>query len=130
MVLETSEQSGGFVLGFRVDPFDKLKEIVQEIHSLYQVYCASPVFGVEFEIEEQVRQCMACFTLSTTNCQDRWGGGGGGALDYIFMKIWIQVNEYVFSNPFLIDNLVVDHYHTAMYSYPSIAHPRGGLTCD
>ena len=57
MVLETSEQSGGFVLGFRVDPFDKLKEIVQEIHSLYQVYCASPVFGVEFEVEEQVN-CM------------------------------------------------------------------------
>ena len=58
MVLETSEQSGGFVLGFRVDPFDKLKEIVQEIHSLYQVYCASPVFGVEFEVEEQVVVCQ------------------------------------------------------------------------
>ena len=37
MVMECSEQSGGFVLGFRVDPFDKLKELVQEIHSLYQV---------------------------------------------------------------------------------------------
>ncbi|XP_064401566.1 Bardet-Biedl syndrome 5 protein homolog isoform X1 [Halichondria panicea] len=53
MVMETSEHSGGFVLGFRVDPYEKLKDVVQEIHSLYQVYCASPVFGVEFQVEQQ-----------------------------------------------------------------------------
>ena len=54
MVLETVASSGGFVLGFRVDPVDKLKDIVQEIHSLYQVYQASPVFGVDFTLEEEV----------------------------------------------------------------------------
>ncbi len=57
MVMETSEHSGGFVLGFRVDPYEKLKDVVQEIHSLYQVYCASPVFGVEFQVEQQVSGC-------------------------------------------------------------------------
>lgn len=56
MVMECSEQSGGFVLGFRVDPFDKLKELVQEIHSLYQVYSASPIFGVQFDTESQPEQ--------------------------------------------------------------------------
>ena len=55
MVLETVQSSGGFVLGFRVDPVDKLKDIVQEIHSLYQVYQASPVFGVDYTLEEEVR---------------------------------------------------------------------------
>ena len=57
MVMETSVDVGEFVLGFRVDPFDKLKEVVQEIHSLFQVYCASPEYGVEFIVEQQVRVC-------------------------------------------------------------------------
>lgn len=55
MVLETIQSSGGFVLGFRVDPVEKLKDIVQEIHSLYQVYQTSPIFGVDFTVEEEVR---------------------------------------------------------------------------
>lgn len=54
MVLETSQQSGGYVLGFRVDPYDKLKEVVQEIHSLYQVFNTNPIFGVEYNREDQV----------------------------------------------------------------------------
>ena len=37
MVLETTEQSGSFLLGFRIDPYERLKEIMQEIQSLYQV---------------------------------------------------------------------------------------------
>ena len=55
MVLETVHSSGGFVLGFRVDPVEKLKDIVQEIHSLYQVYQARPIFGVDYKIVEEVR---------------------------------------------------------------------------
>ena len=54
MVLETNSQSGGYVLGFRIDPYDKLKEVVQEIHSLYQVFNTSPIFGVEYQVEDQV----------------------------------------------------------------------------
>ena len=37
MVLETTERGGGFNLGFRIDPFEKLKELVQEIQSLHKV---------------------------------------------------------------------------------------------
>ena len=75
MVLESTEQSGACKLGFRIDPFEKMKEVVQEIQSLYrvspdcmsrpsmkshvliclwQVYSASPIFGVEYQTEEQV----------------------------------------------------------------------------
>ncbi len=54
MVIETTPHSGGFVLGFRVDPVEKLKDVVQEIHSLYQVYNACPVFGVEYAVEDEV----------------------------------------------------------------------------
>ena len=54
MVVETTKDSGAYVLGFRIDPYEKMKDIVQEIHSLYQVYHASPIFGVDFELEDQV----------------------------------------------------------------------------
>ena len=53
MVMETSTSSGGYVLGFRVDPVEKLKDLVQEIHSLYQVYHTNPIFGVEYKLEEE-----------------------------------------------------------------------------
>jgi Bardet-Biedl syndrome 5 protein len=52
-VVESSQQSGGYVLGFRVDPNEKLKEAVKEIQTLHKVFTASPVFGVQFEIEEE-----------------------------------------------------------------------------
>lgn len=54
MVMETVHSSGGYVLGFRVDPVERLKDIVQEIHSLYQVYHTSPNFGVAYRIEEEI----------------------------------------------------------------------------
>ena len=37
MVLESTDHSGGFVLGFRIDPYEKMKEMLQEIQSLHQV---------------------------------------------------------------------------------------------
>jgi Bardet-Biedl syndrome 5 protein len=43
------------VLGFKIDPEDKLKDTFKEINSLYKVYSASPIFGVEFDIEDRVR---------------------------------------------------------------------------
>ncbi|XP_061404975.1 Bardet-Biedl syndrome 5 protein homolog isoform X2 [Lethenteron reissneri] len=53
LVIETSQQSGGYVLGFRIDPLEKLQEAVKEIQSLHRVYSASPIFGVQFEIEDR-----------------------------------------------------------------------------
>ena len=47
-------QSGGYVLGFRIDPVEKLQSTVKEIQSLHKVYSTCPVFGVEFEEEEKV----------------------------------------------------------------------------
>ena len=47
-------QSGGYVLGFRVDPVEKLQETARQIQSLHQVYGNCPIFGIEFEIEDAV----------------------------------------------------------------------------
>ena len=47
-------QSGGYVLGFRIDPPEKLQDAVKEIQSLHKVYSACPIFGIEFETDEGV----------------------------------------------------------------------------
>lgn len=53
LVLETSSQSGSYVLGFRIDPADKLQEVCKEIQSLQRVYSSSPIFGIQYENEEE-----------------------------------------------------------------------------
>ncbi|XP_053373363.1 Bardet-Biedl syndrome 5 protein-like [Mercenaria mercenaria] len=53
LVVESSSQSGGYVLGFRIDPVEKLQEIHKEIQSLHKVYSNCPVFGVEYEEDER-----------------------------------------------------------------------------
>eukprot|EP00736_Rhodelphis_marinus_P005865 Rmarinus@m.7619 len=53
LVVETTARSGGYVLGFRVEPHDKLQEAFQEIQSLHQVYSINPIFGIEFSHEEK-----------------------------------------------------------------------------
>ncbi|XP_041365484.1 Bardet-Biedl syndrome 5 protein-like [Gigantopelta aegis] len=52
-VVETSTLSGGYVLGFRIDPPEKLKEIAKEIQNLNRIYSSCPIFGVEFEMEDK-----------------------------------------------------------------------------
>uniref|UniRef100_A0AAY4AX71 Bardet-Biedl syndrome 5 protein homolog n=2 Tax=Denticeps clupeoides TaxID=299321 RepID=A0AAY4AX71_9TELE len=46
-------QTGGYVLGFKIDPMDKLQDAVKEINSLHKVYSANPIFGVDYEMEEK-----------------------------------------------------------------------------
>jgi len=53
LVLETTQQSGGYVLGFRLDPVEKLQETVKQIQNLFKVYSSWPIFGIEFEKEDK-----------------------------------------------------------------------------
>lgn len=45
------------MLGFKIDPVDKLQDALKEINSLHKVYSANPIFGVEYEMEEKVGVC-------------------------------------------------------------------------
>ena len=45
------------MLGFKIDPVDKLQDALKEINSLHKVYSANPIFGVEYEMEEKVSSC-------------------------------------------------------------------------
>lgn len=40
--------SGGYVLGFKVDPEEKLRQLYKELSSLHTVYSTKPIFGVEY----------------------------------------------------------------------------------
>ncbi|XP_036277849.1 Bardet-Biedl syndrome 5 protein isoform X7 [Pipistrellus kuhlii] len=63
----SSDQSGGYVLGFKIDPVEKLQASVKEINSLHKVYSASPIFGVDYEMEEKPQALEA---LTVEQIQD------------------------------------------------------------
>ena len=51
LVLESTESSGGYVLGFRIDPPDKLNSIYSELCNLFAIHSTKPDLGVESYIE-------------------------------------------------------------------------------
>eukprot|EP00898_Chlorokybus_atmophyticus_P005142 jgi/Chlat1/5629/Chrsp369S05412 len=53
LVIETTARSGGYILGFRVDPQERMHEVFQEVQSLFQVYSVNPTFGVEYAVEDR-----------------------------------------------------------------------------
>eukprot|EP00658_Telonema_sp_P-2_P031281 TRINITY_DN23450_c0_g1_i1.p1 TRINITY_DN23450_c0_g1~~TRINITY_DN23450_c0_g1_i1.p1 ORF type:complete len:284 (+),score=66.67 TRINITY_DN23450_c0_g1_i1:221-1072(+) len=48
LVIETTGSSGGYVLGFRLDPKEKLQELFQEMTSMHTTFSNNPIFGVEY----------------------------------------------------------------------------------
>lgn len=67
-MIESSESSGGYVLGFRVDPLEKLNSVFEELNNLYTVHSATPDFGVHAYL--------------TYNASEGRGGDGGGGGDF------------------------------------------------
>ncbi|KAJ6660768.1 hypothetical protein lerEdw1_017394 [Lerista edwardsae] len=53
LVIESSQATGGYVLGFKIDPVERLREAAKEINSLHKVYSVNPIFGVDYEMEEK-----------------------------------------------------------------------------
>eukprot|EP00201_Polytomella_parva_P021614 CAMPEP_0175046606 /NCGR_PEP_ID=MMETSP0052_2-20121109/5125_1 /TAXON_ID=51329 ORGANISM="Polytomella parva, Strain SAG 63-3" /NCGR_SAMPLE_ID=MMETSP0052_2 /ASSEMBLY_ACC=CAM_ASM_000194 /LENGTH=123 /DNA_ID=CAMNT_0016310373 /DNA_START=784 /DNA_END=1155 /DNA_ORIENTATION=+ len=49
-------ESGGYVLGFRIDPRETLDYVFKELSSLWQVFTNNPIFGVEFLIENMEKE--------------------------------------------------------------------------
>ncbi|KAK5640079.1 hypothetical protein RI129_010890 [Pyrocoelia pectoralis] len=49
LVVMCREASGGYILGFRIDPEDKLNTIFKELSSLFTVYASNPIYGIEYE---------------------------------------------------------------------------------
>ncbi|XP_060634685.1 Bardet-Biedl syndrome 5 protein [Anolis sagrei] len=56
LVIESSQATGGYVLGFKIDPVEKLEQTAKEINSLHKVFSVNPIFGVDYEMEEKPKQ--------------------------------------------------------------------------
>ncbi|XP_073942548.1 LOW QUALITY PROTEIN: Bardet-Biedl syndrome 5 protein [Choristoneura fumiferana] len=53
LVIATRPSSGGYVLGFRADPRERLHSLRDELQELHRAYCERPVLGVEMTWNEQ-----------------------------------------------------------------------------
>lgn len=54
LVIQTAATAGNYVLGFRIDPQERLHEVYKEILSLHSVYSEKPIFGVNFDRSAKV----------------------------------------------------------------------------
>lgn len=49
--MATFPRSGGYILGFRLDPEEKLDALLQETSKFLQLFSSSPIYGVDFSVE-------------------------------------------------------------------------------
>nr|AAY55647.1 IP10720p [Drosophila melanogaster] len=59
LVIQTAETGGGYVLGFRVDPAERLNELFKELSSLHTVYGEHPNFGIQYNANDARRRLEA-----------------------------------------------------------------------
>lgn len=48
-MIKSTERSGNFILGFKVDPEEKLTVLYKELTSLHTVFLNNPIYGVEYK---------------------------------------------------------------------------------
>lgn len=53
LVLETTGRSGGYILGFRIDPMERLTSVFKEITAMHAVYTVNPMLGIKYHVEEK-----------------------------------------------------------------------------
>ncbi|XP_066149725.1 Bardet-Biedl syndrome 5 protein homolog [Euwallacea fornicatus] len=49
LVIKSTKRSGSFILGFKVDPEEKLTTLYKELTSLHIVFLNNPIYGVEYK---------------------------------------------------------------------------------
>mmetsp|Transcript_24686 Transcript_24686/g.73426 ORF Transcript_24686/g.73426 Transcript_24686/m.73426 type:complete len:344 (-) Transcript_24686:57-1088(-) len=65
LVIETTSGSGGYILGFRADPVEHLEEVYTQINNLWKIFSTTPIFGVEYTMEEAREDVAAAFVPRT-----------------------------------------------------------------
>lgn len=70
LVIETSVQSGEYILGFRIDPEERLETICKTIQALHAAYLASPIFGVQYRREFQKSQTEQVLQVEEATTED------------------------------------------------------------
>eukprot|EP00933_Yihiella_yeosuensis_P019643 TRINITY_DN15872_c0_g1_i1.p1 TRINITY_DN15872_c0_g1~~TRINITY_DN15872_c0_g1_i1.p1 ORF type:complete len:345 (-),score=70.10 TRINITY_DN15872_c0_g1_i1:119-1153(-) len=65
LVIETTAASGGYILGFRADPVEHLEEVYTQINNLWKIFSTTPIFGVEYTMEEKQADPKEAFVPRT-----------------------------------------------------------------
>lgn len=50
LVVTSSAHSGNYVLGFKIEPEERLQTVYKELLALHAVYSKNPIYGVEYKI--------------------------------------------------------------------------------
>ncbi|EDV94843.1 Bardet-Biedl syndrome 5 protein homolog [Drosophila grimshawi] len=58
LVIQTAETGGNYMLGFRIDPVERLNELFKELCSLHTIYKDQPNFGIQYDPQD-ARQRLA-----------------------------------------------------------------------
>ncbi|XP_019767809.1 Bardet-Biedl syndrome 5 protein homolog isoform X2 [Dendroctonus ponderosae] len=56
LVIKSNERSGNFILGFKVDPEEKLITLYKELTSLHTVLFNNPIYGVEYMWSTNIKE--------------------------------------------------------------------------
>lgn len=75
LVVDTTARSGGYVLGFRLDPKEALDTVFKEVKSLHEIFGRKPIFGVQYSVEEQPASMESLTTKRETDDVEIIGGG-------------------------------------------------------
>ena len=81
-----------YILGFRVDPADKLGQVAKEIGSIHAVYSEKPIFGVEYDRKSHL---AVASTSSADDSSQVWSLTRFYSVD--FSQSRIAVKEFVFN---------------------------------
>ncbi|KAG5509870.1 hypothetical protein JKF63_07515 [Porcisia hertigi] len=63
LVVEASKYAGNFVLGFRIDPEEKLDELYAEISTMWRTWTARPLLGMRVTLLDDTATAIAPGTL-------------------------------------------------------------------
>lgn len=66
LVIDTLPQSGGYILGFKIEPKEILYEIAKEIQNVHDMFLKNPVLGVPFSGFEEVLEITTALAWPST----------------------------------------------------------------
>lgn len=77
LVVETTSRSGSYILGFKVDPEPKLRDVAKEIAAMFQISITNPNFGVNYAPSQTAATAEVEKTLVGDEDVDIVEGEGG-----------------------------------------------------
>ncbi|KAL1138760.1 hypothetical protein AAG570_008822, partial [Ranatra chinensis] len=85
LVVESRASSGGYVLGFRLDPIARLNALAKQLKTICQIHSSKPEFGVQYTLSDQAvlaEEAPVAGEEVEELADDEWEGMNGATLFY------------------------------------------------